>query len=109
MFTQKSLIEYVSGYVKACNELGIHFNKVILFGSYAKGTAHKWSDIDLALVSDDFSGSWSDNRDQLAPATISYCDIEPHPYKTEYFNSEDAFIKEEILPFGKELKILETV
>ncbi len=34
----------------------IHINKAILFGSYANGTFHEWSDIDLALVSNSFKG-----------------------------------------------------
>jgi predicted nucleotidyltransferase len=29
--------------------------EIILFGSYAKGTAHEWSDIDIAVVSPDFN------------------------------------------------------
>lgn len=35
---------------------GLHLEKAILFGSYAKGTAGKWSDIDIALVSKDVTG-----------------------------------------------------
>ena len=35
----------------------IHINKAILFGSYAKGTFNEWSDIDIALVSDNFQGN----------------------------------------------------
>ena len=37
----------------------IRVNKVILFGSYAKGNTHIYSDIDLAVVSSDFG------RDEL--------------------------------------------
>ena len=29
-------------------------NKIILFGSYAKGTANKFSNIDIAAISNDF-------------------------------------------------------
>ena len=29
----------------------ISLDKVVLFGSYAKGTAHEWSDIDLMVIS----------------------------------------------------------
>lgn len=108
MFTQESLTEYISGYVKACNELGIYFHRVILFGSYARNTQHEWSDIDLALVSDSFSGFRPDDRGMVAPATIHFFDIEPHTFPTEYFEKGDPFI-DEILKTGKELKILETV
>jgi len=107
MFTPKALIEYISEYVKACNDLGIYFSKVILFGSYARNTPHKWSDIDLALVSDSFTGFRPDDRGLIAPATIHFCDIEPHTFPTKYFEKGDPFI-EEIKLTGKELKILET-
>lgn len=32
-----------------------HVEAVYLYGSYVKGTATKWSDIDLVIVSPDFS------------------------------------------------------
>lgn len=32
----------------------IDIKKVILFGSYIRGEQKKWSDIDLAVISDDF-------------------------------------------------------
>lgn len=32
----------------------IRVEKVILFGSHARGTAAEWSDIDIALISNDF-------------------------------------------------------
>jgi predicted nucleotidyltransferase len=108
MFTQESLLKYIHGYIKACNDLCIYFNKVILFGSYAKKTAHEYSDIDLALVSDDFSGSWPEDRDRLAHATALFYNIEPRPYSTDYFEKGDPFI-DEIKQTGIELKVLETV
>jgi uncharacterized protein len=37
-----------------------------LFGSYVKGSADEWSDIDLALVTDDFIGDSFDFRFMLA-------------------------------------------
>lgn len=33
----------------------IHVQQVILFGSHAKGEADAWSDVDLAVISPDFS------------------------------------------------------
>ncbi|OAV70435.1 putative nucleotidyltransferase [Bacteroidales bacterium Barb4] len=39
-----------------------HFNikETILFGSYSKGTQHKDSDIDVALIVDEFPGEYFD-------------------------------------------------
>lgn len=37
-------------------EKGLNINKIIIFGSYAKGNYRKDSDIDLVVISSDFSG-----------------------------------------------------
>ena len=34
----------------------IHIDQMILFGSWAKGTQHEGSDIDVVIVSNDFKG-----------------------------------------------------
>ena len=41
-------------YVAALEARGIPVERVILFGSYASGRAHAWSDIDLAVISPQF-------------------------------------------------------
>lgn len=37
---------------------GISFDKLLLFGSKVKGKNHKWSDIDLCVVSNDFGNDY---------------------------------------------------
>jgi len=51
---------------------------IVLFGSYAKGTAHEESDIDVAVIFDGFSGDWLKTSSQLWRLTraVSF-DIEP--------------------------------
>ena len=104
MFTKKDLMKYISDYIKECNRLGVHFKKVILFGSYARNTPHEWSDIDLALVSDDFTGMVIDDRSKISLANIKFVDIEPHIYNTAYFEESDPFL-EEIKKTGQEIKV----
>ena len=104
MFTQETLKKYISDYIKACNQLGVRFRKVILFGSYARNTAHQWSDVDLALVSDDFTGDKYQNKHKISNANIKFCDIEPHAYSTAYFEDSDPFI-EVIKRTGIEIKV----
>lgn len=41
-------------YVEALIQNGIRPERILLFGSYARGTADQWSDIDLAVISKDF-------------------------------------------------------
>ena len=91
MFTQEALMQYIYDFIKNCDELGIHYNRVILFGSYARNQAHKWSDIDLALVSDDFSNHRLDNTHKISKALTKFCEIEAHTYPTLYFEDGDPF------------------
>lgn len=34
----------------------LRVQKVVLYGSHARGNPHEWSDIDIAVISDDFKG-----------------------------------------------------
>jgi predicted nucleotidyltransferase len=104
MFNQESLNQYIREYIDACKMLGIHFTKVILFGSYARNTPHRWSDVDLALVSDDFTSDKIENRKKISKANVKFVDIEPHTYSTKYFENSDPFI-EVIKKTGIEINI----
>jgi predicted nucleotidyltransferase len=50
------IMEKIKRFLDMISDSGLHLERVILFGSYAKGTASKWSDIDITLVSRDFTG-----------------------------------------------------
>ena len=72
-----------------------HINAAYLYGSQAKGTAKSWSDIDVAVVSSDFSDDLFEER--LALMHISaYIDdrIEPRPFNMETFNENDPIVWE---------------
>lgn len=61
--------------------VGIPIEQVILFGSYAKGTAKPWSDLDICIVSPVFGKNSYDDRVRLAKLTLGVDTmIEPHPY-----------------------------
>ncbi len=65
------------------------------FGSYVKSTADEWSDIDLALVTDDFIGDSFDFRFMLTKLVRSIDpDMEPHPYLTSEFNERNPVASE---------------
>jgi predicted nucleotidyltransferase len=66
-----------------------------LYGSYAKGTSSKWSDIDIAIISPDFSDDIFAERLSLMQLAISIDDrIEPKPFKTELFDRNDPLVDE---------------
>ncbi len=51
---EREVIESIKRYMKAVENAGIPVSFVILFGSQALGNTHKWSDIDLIVVSPHF-------------------------------------------------------
>lgn len=74
-----------------------------IYGSFAKGTSHKWSDIDLAIISPDFSDDLFEDRLYLMRLAISIDDrIEPRPFRKESFNRNDPLV-DEILKNGHQL------
>jgi predicted nucleotidyltransferase len=95
MFTRNAVIEIVGNYAQEIEAQGVHLRTAILFGSFAKGTQHEWSDIDVALVADEFTGLPSD-YDLFSYVGIKkpYIRIEAHTYPTEYFLDGDPFINE---------------
>ena len=90
----KEILNSINEYVK---EIKKHYNitTIILFGSYAKGTYNENSDIDIAVVSEDFE----DIYDCMAKLMGMTWDIdartEPHPIrKKDYEEANDYFIQE---------------
>lgn len=54
--TKSDIKTIIQSYLKVLNKKGLSSDKLFLFGSYSKGTATPESDIDLIMVSSDFSG-----------------------------------------------------
>ncbi len=66
-----------------------------LYGSHAKGRAAEWSDIDLAVVSPDFSDDAFGERLALMQLALQIDDrIEPHPFLPEDFTINDPLVCE---------------
>ena len=70
---------------------------IILFGSYAKGTENEDSDIDIAVISDDFEDIYECMANLMGMTWDIDARIEPHPIKKKDFDeASDYFIKEVI-------------
>jgi predicted nucleotidyltransferase len=95
MLTRNVAIEIVNNFAHEIRAQGVILRNVIMFGSFAKGTQHEWSDIDVALVADQFTGSPDDN-DLFPRIGIKkpYSRIEAITYPTAYFRESDPFIEE---------------
>jgi uncharacterized protein len=74
------IIELVKKFVDEASKDNIRISEAILFGSYAKGTYHDLSDIDIAVVSNDFDGVSFYDSQKLQDAMLrTSIDIETHP------------------------------
>ena len=87
MESLKKYIEKISQYYK--------IEAIILFGSYAKGTENEDSDIDIAIISSDFSDIIEDGAKLIGLTWKIDTRIEPHPITTEdYQNVSNPFVRE---------------
>ena len=84
-------------------ESRIPVDRVILFGSYAHGTAVDDSDIDIAVVSSAFGGNAWDDRRLLFDTMIAACldsRLEPHPLSPRDYEAPSSWVQTEILDKG---------
>jgi len=66
-----------------------------LYGSFAKGTSNKWSDIDVAIISPDFTDDLFEERLNLMKLAASIDDrIEAKPFKKDFFDPNDPLVDE---------------
>ena len=85
--------------IKYKEKISQHYNitAIILFGSYAKGTENEDSDIDIAVISDDFDDIYDCMANLMGMTWDIDARIEPHPIKKKDFDEiSDYFIKEVI-------------
>ena len=92
----RDILNSINEYIE---EIKKHYNvtDIILFGSYAKGTENEDSDIDIAVVSDDFDDVYDCMAILMGLTWDIDARIEPHPIKKkDYDEVSDYFIKEVI-------------
>jgi hypothetical protein len=92
----------VKGFIRAL-EPKVHVQQVILYGSYAKGQAREESDIDIAVISDDFARMSELEVIQTLAHRMIYCDslLMPIAYTPAKFDDPDNAFAREIARTGK--------
>jgi len=66
-----------------------------IYGSYSRGNATVWSDIDVAIISPDFSDDLFEERVRLMKIAAIIDDrIEPHLFRVEDFESSNPLASE---------------
>lgn len=76
-----------------------NIKQAILFGSYAKGTNHDDSDIDIAIIVNNVVDIIDTQIDLMKLRRKVDLRIEPHPFMTGDFNQSNPVVNE-ILKYG---------
>jgi predicted nucleotidyltransferase len=105
MVTQSTALNLAKEYIREIKGLGVNIHKAFLFGSFAKNKQHEWSDIDVALIADDFIGitALDKNRFRTLHIIPKFMSIEAHTFPTKRLKESDPFI-EEIKKTGIEIQ-----
>ncbi len=80
--------------------------EVILFGSYAKGTNHKDSDIDIAVILKNYENSLNIQLELMRLRRKIDSRIEPHPFRLADFETNNPLVYE-IIKFGQRVDNIE--
>jgi len=90
-----SVMKIVERYIEELEKNQIFISEAFIFGSHAKGRAKPESDIDLALISDSFTGDRFEDRRRIIPLRRKIDSrIEPIPFKPEDFNNGGTMAEE---------------
>ena len=94
--------EIINSIEKFIKEIKKKYNveAIILFGSYAKGTESEDSDIDIAIVSDDFDDIYDCMAILMGMTWDIDTRIEPHPIKKKDFDEVSDYFVKEIIDTG---------
>lgn len=100
---KKDALDIAFQYANAI-KLKFDYNRIILFGSYAKGNFHEESDIDIAVIFKDYSNSIDMQLELMRIRRKIDSRIEPHPFRESEFDSSNPVVYE-ILKYGLEIEI----
>ncbi|MGC1379023.1 MAG: nucleotidyltransferase domain-containing protein [Anaerolineales bacterium] len=88
----KRIVKSIQDYLQAVNQKGIPVKYGVLFGSYARGQEHEWSDIDLLVVSPRYDRKWThkDWAKLWLIAANTDVRIEPIPVGEKQYQQDDS-------------------
>jgi len=98
---KKNELNLINGYINLLKEEGVDISRVILFGSYAKGTAKPESDIDIAIISSQFGKNNLKEMMFLRRIALKIdSHIEPLPFSPNDINDRYSAVVQEIIKYG---------
>ena len=90
-----SIIDIVKKYIAELEKHHIPVREAILYGSYANGRVREESDIDVALISEAFTGDRFEDRRRSVPLRRKIDNrIEPMPFTPAAFSDGGNLIDE---------------
>lgn len=104
ILTKSDLKKIVKELKSALRKSGIKVGQLILFGSYAKGRPHPFSDVDLCVVSGQFGKQYFDEMVKISKIgkRVNYL-LEVHPMNPSDLKQNAHPLAEEIRKHGKKV------
>jgi predicted nucleotidyltransferase len=90
----KTIIKSIQKYLGEVKQKGIPVSYGVLFGSYARGQEHEWSDIDLLVVSPRYDKKWTHKDWAKLWLIAAHTDvrIEPIPVGEKQYKEDDSSV-----------------
>lgn len=104
ILTKKDIRQIAEEFKIVLKEAGIKTLSLILFGSYARGNPHPWSDIDFCVVSPQFGKNIYDDMVKVSKLSkrVNYL-IEAHPMSSKDLKGKAHPLALEIKTTGKKM------
>src|SRR5690625_3341996 len=94
-FDTRKVVEQIAKNFGKLVQRELDVKDIYLYGSYANGTYSEDSDIDIAVIGDDFTGDPIEDTMVLMRIRRKIDNrIEPRPFRTSDFNMSNPFIRE---------------
>lgn len=94
MLTRENAIELSKEFIDKLNSSGININHAFLYGSFLRDEQREHSDIDLAIISENFSGISVLDIPLIAKVLKDYYLIHPKTYSLEDWTNGEPFLDE---------------
>jgi len=91
----------IRNYAKILRAKNFPISAIYLFGSQVNSKAHKWSDIDIAVITNKLKGNYERNRSLLYRMRLEVDDrLEPHGFTVKDFKNDADPLAYEIRKTG---------
>ena len=101
----RAIINELKNFTNQVSACGVSLRRVILFGSYAANKQTENSDMDVALVADEFTGVPSEDVKLFLSALRNHYLIQPQTFNPKQFSAKANPFIETIIRTGVEVRL----